>query len=188
MYNLERLNDELFLEGNNAMKNKESPIEVIEDIYNIYYQYILNFLLSLTSDKQLAEDIIQEIFSKILLHPETILDVRNIQSFLITSAKNQLIDHYRKKKPSLLHDDQAIEKLLIDNYSTNKFLEMNEINEILLKLPSKYSFVIIARDYYGYSYQEISDLLAISLVNVKSRIFRARKLFLEYYQEVNKGE
>ncbi|MBD1380749.1 RNA polymerase sigma factor [Metabacillus arenae] len=170
------------------MKNRESPIEVIEDIYNKHYQYIFHFLLSLTTDKQLAEDIIQEVFSKILLQPEKILEINNIKSFLIKCAKNQLIDHYRKKKPSLFKDDQAIERLLVDNYSANKILEVNEINEILLKLPSKYSFVIIARDYYGYSYQEISDFLEISLVNVKSRIFRARKLFLTYYQEVNNGD
>lgn len=169
------------------MKNRESPIEVIEDIYNNYYQYLLNFLLSLTTDKRLAEDIIQEVFSKMLLQPEKVLNINNVKSFLVRSAKNQLIDHYRKKKPTLLKDGQEIEKLLVDHCSTNQLDEINVINDILLKLPSKYSFVIIARDYHGYSYQEISDILDISLVNVKSRIYRARKLFLKYYHEVNKG-
>ncbi|MGG3625464.1 RNA polymerase sigma factor [Bacillus gobiensis] len=169
------------------MKKRESPFEVIEDIYNKHYQYLLNFLLSFTSDKQLAEDIIQEVFSKMLLQPEKVLLINNFKSFLVRSAKNRLIDHFRKKKPSLFKDDQEIENLMVDHYSTKQFVEFSEINEILLKLPSKYSIVIIARDYHGYSYQEISDFLDISLVNVKSRIFRARKLFLKYYHEVNKG-
>jgi RNA polymerase sigma-70 factor (ECF subfamily) len=170
------------------MKNKESPFEAIERIYHEHYPYLLNFLLSFTSDKQLAEDIIQDVFSKMLLQPDKIVTIANFKSFLVRSAKNQLIDHYRKKKPTLLTNDQEFEKLLVDRYSANQFVERNEIYEILLKLPSKYSFVIIARDYHGYSYQEISDFLDISLVNVKSRIFRARKLFLKYYQEVNKSD
>ncbi|REJ16310.1 MAG: hypothetical protein C6W57_09385 [Caldibacillus debilis] len=98
------------------MKNNENPMEVIEDLYNTHYRYMLNFLLRLTPDRQLAEDIVQEVFSNLLTHPETMLKIRNIQSFLITSARNRLIDHYRKKKRSLLQDGQMMERLLIDQY------------------------------------------------------------------------
>ncbi|WP_081626280.1 RNA polymerase sigma factor [Caldibacillus debilis] len=170
------------------MKNNGSPMEVIEDLYNTHYRYMLNFLLRLTPDRQLAEDIVQEVFSNLLTHPETMLKVRNIQSFLITSARNRLIDHYRKKKRSLLQDGQMMERLLIDQYSASRIPERKEIQEILLKLPREYSFVLIARDYYGYSYQEIADLLGISLENAKTRIFRARKSFLKHFREADKDD
>lgn len=81
---------------------ENNPLEIIERIYKAHYVYLHNFLMGLTKDDELADEIIQELFAKLLLQPQMIQDVGYMKSWLVKSAKNTLIDHYRKKTPDLL--------------------------------------------------------------------------------------
>lgn len=46
-----------------------NPLELIEEIYKAYYVYLKNYLIGLTKSDENADDIIQELFSKILVNP-----------------------------------------------------------------------------------------------------------------------
>ncbi|MEB3752711.1 RNA polymerase sigma factor [Geobacillus icigianus] len=78
-------------------KSHEDAFSLIEDVYKEHYLYLKRFLLKITSDEKLIEDVIQEVFSKMLLNPEKILEVKYIRSWLMVSTRNLLIDHFRKK-------------------------------------------------------------------------------------------
>ncbi|WP_240189980.1 sigma factor [Bacillus sp. P14.5] len=73
------------------------PLKVIEDVYNEHYVYLRNFLMGLTRDSELADEIIQELFAKILLTPSQVFKVRYMKSWLARGAKNTLLDHYKKR-------------------------------------------------------------------------------------------
>lgn len=102
---------------------KNNPFEAIEEIYIAHYSYLKNYLLKLTKDEEVANDIIQELFSKILKDPVRISQVQHIKIWLIKAIKNTLLDYYKKKKPELLHDENLIEDLLI-NYQTPELKAM----------------------------------------------------------------
>jgi RNA polymerase sigma-70 factor (ECF subfamily) len=57
-------------------------------------------------------------------------------------------------------------------------LEQRDLQELLRKLPDEYRAAIVLREWEGYSYQEISEILEIPLGTVKSRIFSARRILL----------
>lgn len=156
--------------------SKKNPLELIEEVYNEHYRYLRHFLIGLTKSDELADDIIQELFAKILMMPTRILKVNYMKSWLIKSAKNTLIDYYRKKKPELLNDESIIESLLIDNFTPEASVTMNsELETILNQLSSTDKAIILAKEYYGYNYQEISELLNLPVSTLKSKVFRLRK-------------
>lgn len=88
---------------------------VIEELYKEHYTYLRNFLIGLTKNDEVADDIIQDLFAKMLTDPSKIQQVTNMKGWLVKVAKNTLLDHYRKKRPELLYDESIIESLLIEN-------------------------------------------------------------------------
>ncbi|WP_336046629.1 RNA polymerase sigma factor [Solibacillus ferritrahens] len=160
--------------------SKMNPLVLIEEIYNEHYAYLRNFLIGLTKSDVIADDIIQDFFTKILVSPSVVTEVKYMKSWLITGVKNTLLDYYKKKKPELLHDENIIETLLVDNYTPEVSATINnELEMVLSKLSTSEKAIIIAKEYYGYDYNEISDLLNIPVSTIKSIVFRMRKRMIK---------
>ena len=160
--------------------SKMNPLVLIEEIYNEHYAYLRNFLIGLTKSDVIADDIIQDFFTKILVSPSVVTEVKYMRSWLITGVKNTLLDYYKKKKPELLQDENIIETLLVDNYTPEVSATINnELETILGKLSTTEKAIIIAKEYYGYDYNEISDLLNIPVSTIKSIVFRMRKRMIK---------
>lgn len=160
--------------------SKMNPLVLIEEIYNEHYAYLRNFLIGLTKSDVIADDIIQDFFTKILVSPSVVTEVNYMRSWLITGVKNTLLDYYKKKKPELLQDENIIETLLVDNFTPEVSATINnELETILAKLSSTEKAIIIAKEYYGYDYNEISDLLNIPVSTIKSIVFRMRKRMIK---------
>ena len=160
--------------------SKMNPLVQIEEIYNEHYAYLRNFLIGLTKSDVIADDIIQDFFTKILVSPSVVTEVKYMRSWLITGVKNTLLDNYKKKKPELLQDENIIETLLVDNYTPEVSATIhNELEMVLSKLSTSEKAIIIAKEYYGYDYNEISDLLNIPVSTIKSIVFRMRKRMIK---------
>ncbi|MGM9986218.1 MAG: RNA polymerase sigma factor [Bacillaceae bacterium] len=155
---------------------KINLFEVIEEIYKEHYVYLKNILIGLTKNDEVADDIIQELFAKILKNPSMILEVTYMKSWLVKAARNTLLDYYKKKKPELLKNENSIEVLLINNQSPEvETLINSQLEAVLGKMPILDRTILLAKVYYGYDYQEISDLFDIPVPTLKSKIFRLRK-------------
>lgn len=160
--------------------SKMNPLVLIEEIYNEHYVYLRNFLIGLTKSDVIADDIIQDFFTKILVSPSVVTEVKYIRSWLITGVKNTMLDYYKKKKPELLQDENIIETLLVDNYTPEVSTTINnELETILGKLSTTEKAIIIAKEYYGYDYNEISELLNLPVSAIKSQVFRMRKRMIK---------
>lgn len=164
------------------MEKRHERRELIELIYQEHYSYLLHLLTSLSRDKQLAEDIIQDVFITLLNKPDLIIDLRRVKNFLIKSAKNKLIDYYRKTKPTLYGDDTQY-SLVSSPVSFERQVEVTEdLHDVLKQLPDYHRFLLVAKDYYGYSFDEIADLTGKTSNSVKTAVWRARQQFIRKSQ------
>ena len=106
-----------------------------------------------------------------------------VRSWIVTSAKNLLIDNYRKKSPSLLKDEEVISNLLVEHHDPEKkYLIKYTIEETLRHFSETDKTIFLAKEYYGYKYKEISALMDMPVSSVKSRIFRVKKIILSSIQ------
>ncbi|MGO0061331.1 RNA polymerase sigma factor [Brevibacillus fluminis] len=170
------------------METNQERVELIEFIYRQHYSYLSYNLSTLTPDKQLVEDIIQDVFTALMKRPDLVIDMKHVRQYLLRSGKNRLIDIYRKAKPALCGDDQVINEAAGSQASFETKVVLGDvIEEVLNELPESYRYVILARDYYGYSFQEIADATGGSCNSVKTKICRARKQFNNTYKKVANG-
>jgi RNA polymerase sigma-70 factor (ECF subfamily) len=117
-----------------------------------------------------AQDIVQSAFEKLWMNRAQVLPEK-AKSYLFTVAYHQMIDHIRKSNKMPLSDEASIPHQPINQAQTElKELLMRAVNELN---PTQKSLVLL-KDYEGYSYQEIAEIMNLSDSQVKVYLHRAR--------------
>lgn len=153
----------------------------LEEIYQLYFQDVYQYVFSFCKNVQLTEDIVQETFYRAYFYVES-YDDEKIKPWLFKVAYHTFVDFWRKDKRIVYVDEQLTEEK-ISQSAESEFFTKHEINEWFKGIQSlsiQKRNAIILRDYYHFSYQEIANILDTTLANVKVTIFRARKEVQKY--------
>jgi RNA polymerase sigma factor (sigma-70 family) len=161
-----------FLSGNNAG---------IERLINRHKTKVYTYILLVVKNQQLAEDIFQDTFIKVIrsLIDGKYKDNGRFVSWVIRIAHNLIIDHFRKEKQinTLSNDDyesdifnsrklsdQNIEDVLIKEQITN------DVRLLIDELPEEQKQVILLRHYGGMSFKEIAEQTDVSINTALGRM------------------
>jgi len=138
---------------------------------NVMYRMALR----LTLNSQEAEDVVQDVMIKLWGMRERLDNVDNLEAFALRMTRNLAIDRQRMK----VNNTENIDDIEADRYvatDTNERREQVEsIKNVMLQLPEKQRSAMQLRDFEGYSYKEIAEMLSMSEDQVKINIFRARQ-------------
>ena len=142
----------------------------VEEHSNGVYRFIVKNIRS-TQD---AEDIVQSAFEKLWVNRERVTPLK-AKSYLYTITYHQMIDVIRKenKKPTT-NEYMEVDQV---THQTSSELKQNLLSAINQLNPTQKSLVLL-KDYEGYSYQEIGEIMNLSESQVKVYLHRAR-LFLK---------
>jgi RNA polymerase sigma-70 factor (ECF subfamily) len=117
-----------------------------------------------------AQDIVQTAFEKLWVNRAQVLPEK-AKSYLFTVAYHQMIDHIRKSNKMPLAEETSIPHQPINQAQAElKQLLMRAVNQLN---PTQKSLVLL-KDYEGYSYQEIAEIMNLSDSQVKVYLHRAR--------------
>jgi RNA polymerase sigma-70 factor (ECF subfamily) len=117
-----------------------------------------------------AQDIVQSAFEKLWVNREQVLPEK-AKSYLFTVAYHQMIDHIRKSNKMPLSVDTTIpQQQIVQEDAELKQVLMHAVNELN---PIQKSLVLL-KDYEGYSYHEIGEIMNLSESQVKVYLHRAR--------------
>lgn len=130
---------------------------------------LYRFAIKLCKDESSAQDLVQDAYEKVWIKKDTI-QAEKVKSYLFRTVYNKFLDGKKKNRV-----------ISIDEYHTEPAFhqETSDLKEVLNKalstLPEKQKSAILLRDYEGYSYDEIGEILALNASQVKVYIYRARK-------------
>ena len=146
-----------------------------EQIWEALSAKLKSFLLQRVSDKQVAEDLLQETFLRIHTKLDDLEDKQRMTAWVFQIARNLVIDHYRSK-------GRAIPTTLSEDIEapTNTEGNLNELAEgwvsgMIRQLPDDYRQAVELYELDGMPQQNIADKLGISLSGAKSRVQRGRE-------------
>lgn len=157
------------------MTRKEYNIAV-----DLHADGLYRFLLKSMNDSQAAKDVVQEVFAKLWEKHENV-QFEKVKSYLFTAGYRTMIDEYRRNKKKA-----NFEEVPETQYShTRQYTDLKQILEKAVHLlPEDQRSAVLLRDYEGYSYQEIGEILNLSESQVKVYIFRARKFLQQYLKSI----
>ena len=135
-----------------------------------------------TADRD-AEDIVQDVALKLFSRASDSSPINNIAGFVYNALKNKIIDILRTKKERLSIENQLEVRLyefseLLYGTSDNLYSDnlKNELKRAILKLKPFYQKIIIAIDFEGFTYKEVSRETGIPEGTLMSRRHRALSL------------
>ena len=134
-----------------------------------------------TKSRTDAEDIVQEVFIRLLRYKKTFDSEEHLKAWLlrvtVNCCKKQFDSAFRKKTVSIDRDVQSTDSYEMD-------LPENLIYEAVLRLPADYRSTVHLFYYEQYSVSEIAEMLELSESAVKTRLYRSRGML----KEALKGE
>ncbi len=161
--------------------NIKSYNQAVKDFSDRLLRFILK---NLNKDVETARDIVQNCYEALWKNKDNVSNEK-IKSFLFQVAHNQVIDVYRKSGRMLYVEDYH-ENALSTVASVNDHKEI--MHRALTLLPTLQRSMILLKDYEGYSYTEIAEIINVTEGQVKINLFRARKKLKEIIQSPQKSK
>lgn len=177
---------------------KSGSIEAYEELVLLYSKKIYNYCYGMTSSKENAEDLTQDVFIKVYKHISKFKKESQFSTWIYKIAHNACMDFFRKNKTSTAsliwinsEGEEEISEIPSEEKSLDEIViaaEQREmVREAIGRLKPEYKSVVILRELRDMSYDEISKVLNMPLGTVKSYISRARaELKAELSREIVK--
>ena len=157
--------------------------EAISELVNRYKQRIHSTIFFLVKNQELAEDLFQETFIKIItsLRKNHYNEQGKFLPWALRIAHNLVIDHFRKEKlMPLQHDTEefsVFDIMASNNKNASEQMiydeKINYVRSLLDKLPFEQREVVILRHYACLSFKEISKMLDININTALGRMHYA---------------
>ena len=168
-------------------KAKQGDMLAFEELILEHEKIVYNVALRMMNHSEDARDISQEVFLKAYRSLSNFDERSAFSTWLYRITHNTCIDEMRKRKgkqtysleEELESEDGAMQRQVADESDTpeESLLREEQKSEILQALDTlseEHKAAIILRDVKGLAYEEIAEILELSLGTVKSRINRAR--------------
>ncbi|MBN6887681.1 RNA polymerase sigma-70 factor, ECF subfamily [Cytobacillus horneckiae] len=151
-------------------KAKKGDHLAFASLFQQHYPILYKYLLKVTMNPDLSEELAQETMAKAIEKLPLFKGKSKFSTWLISIATNKYIDYHRKEKreKDWISDEEAYRKLKWRMESYNE--DWNDALTELGKLSEGVRIPIILKHYYGYSYDEIGEMMNISAGTVKSRV------------------
>ena len=164
--------------------NKKS----FEDLYNQYFQALINYGFRITKNENLIEDAVQELFISIWNNRTNLSEVNEVKFYLFRSLKNRILRQLEKDIFDKSEDVDVYLDLLISISEEQKKIDSEQLNtnldtlqRAIAHLPLRQQEVINLKYYHDFTLDEIAKLMDVNKQSVSNLLFRSyailRKLF-----------
>lgn len=185
--------------SNSMVENKaeQAKKKEFEDLFLPILDNLYGIALRMTRNEKDAEDLVQETYLKAFRFFHRFERGTNARAWILTILTNTFRTRYRKKKqePGMV-DFEAVENFCLADEMVKEITASDkseaqgadvvtailkdyvsdDVINALESVPEQFRIAVLLSDVEGFSYQEISEILGISVGTVKSRIFRGRKI------------
>ncbi|WP_372370810.1 RNA polymerase sigma factor [Candidatus Uabimicrobium sp. HlEnr_7] len=130
---------------------------------------LLGYIKTLLRDCNTAEDIFQNVFCKLWQTKTSIENIKNLKAFVFAIARNEVWRELDKRKSRIriVQDDSAFFEVAKPEQIS--ILDSLSLEEALLRIPEEQREIVYLKIYGLLTFQEIADILKISINTATSR-------------------
>ncbi|MEN8928797.1 MAG: sigma-70 family RNA polymerase sigma factor [Flavobacteriales bacterium] len=159
------------------LQNRDN--KALEELYDRYYKRLYHFSIKmLNNDKEIANDITQDVFLKLVKSPNKFNVTKKFKPWIYTLTANECRKHYRLKPTQKIYNLE-FEDMAAENNKENLSLFMQKLDFQLEQLSEKHKEAFILKNNQNCSLQEIAEIQNCALGTVKSRLHYSTKFLAE---------
>jgi RNA polymerase sigma-70 factor (ECF subfamily) len=178
------MTDEMIME---AVKNGD--LQQVSVLFERYNKRIFNFLARLTMDREVAEDLTQNVFLRIMKYRTSYRAGLLFQSWIYQVARNVFSDHYQARK-NKFSDFVSVEKVSESLEDNQESVDMEEKEKLLQQsmamLSEEQRELLILTRFQHLKYEEVATIMNTTVANIKVKVHRAIGKLREHYFELEK--
>ncbi len=157
---------------------RENQSQGLQQLFEKYYHFLARTASYITQDKEVAEDLSQEVFVKIWEGRYTLGQVENVKAYLTRMVKNSALDHIKAVRST---SSKLAQFLYFEDHITEPAEPQTEdlkreIASALSKLPPKCRLIFSMNRFEGLTNEEIASYFDISKRTVETQVSKALKL------------
>ena len=169
---------------------------IFERLFKKYQTPIFHLVCRMVNGEEVY-DLTQEVFYRALRSLGAFKGDCKFSTWLYTIAKNTCLNHLRENRRRTEHEEYSLDESLSKEEGRTRDLPDPEadvaalvesrelqrvVDRVLAELTPEQRMLMTLRDFHQLSYEEIGEIMDMSLVNVKSKLHRARMAFKSRFQ------
>jgi RNA polymerase sigma-70 factor (ECF subfamily) len=176
------------LPDNEAMAAvRDGDLEKLAMIFERYNRRLYAFFVRQTADTHASEDLVQDVFHRILRYRHTYREGGRFSAWIFTIARSALLTHQRKRRHA--KDEVPLtEFMAVKDPSPGADIERREESELIRRalygLPHDKREALILSRFENMSYEEIAQVAGCAVGTIKARVHRAVKELSRNYREL----
>jgi RNA polymerase sigma factor (sigma-70 family) len=172
------MTDEAIME---AVKN--GKLEQAAVLFERYHVRLYNFLARLAMDREVGEDLTQNVFLRMLKYRNSYKEGMRFQSWIYQLARNVFSDHYQSMKRSMNSkmDIEQVAEILPDVDNRMEEERDARLHQSLTLLSDEQRELLVLTRFQYLKYEEVADILGTTVANIKIKVHRAIIKLREHY-------
>lgn len=169
---------------------RDGRVEKLAVLFERYQTMLYNFFLRLTGDRAASEDLVQEVFMRVLKYRAGYMGDSRFNVWLFQIARNAHVDHLRKRKTALPLDEQYAETPGREPRPDSAYeagQEAELVRRALDRLPAPKREILVLFRFQNLKLREIAELTGVQVGTVKAQVHRALKDLGRIYLELQQG-
>ena len=149
--------------------------EAFADLFDRHHERLYLYAARMTGDSQGAEDVMQEVWERLIRLRSNPQEVQNPIGLLLTMTRNLSLNFLKKeeRKRKVVEEAGRYQQGDVADHGERELRDM--IVDGLNRLPMKYREVLLLNIYSGYGFEEIAGILGITTEAAWKRASRGRK-------------
>jgi RNA polymerase sigma-70 factor (ECF subfamily) len=169
---------------------REGRVEMLAILFERHHVRLFNFFLRLTANRSMSEDLVQEVFLRILKYRRTYRGESKFSTWMYQIGRNAHIDQLRARRPEIPIDEvweQEPSPQPLPPQKAESEQEADLLARAMERLPLRKREVLLLARFQNLKYQEIASLLACSVESVKVQVHRSLKDLRRHYLDLQGG-
>jgi RNA polymerase sigma factor (sigma-70 family) len=160
------------------LRVKDGDLDKMGLLFERYHRQLYGFLFHMTYHREGSEDLVQQVFYKMLKYRHTFTGTGEFIHWMYSIARNTLKDTYKSKKQQVRHEnvDDIAERLsggLTPDEQLEKKQAKAELYKAMEKLSDDHREILALSRFQELKYNEVAQILDISETAAKTRVHRA---------------
>jgi len=157
-------------------------------LFERHHRQLFSFFYHLTASRELSEDLVQDVFFRLLKFRETYVPKTSFSAWMYQVARNAHIDAFRKRKSEAAWPESKPEPASPEPHIEERLRRRQDIallQRALSALPADKREVLVLSRYQNLKYHEIGEILGCEAGAVKLRVYRAVRALGQIFAEMS---
>lgn len=158
---------------------KKDDRKAFEALYRFYYPRLTQFAFRYVNSKQIAEDLVHNVFYEVWMHRARLKPQGTLRSYLYTAVRNQAFKLLEKKKVRNFTNPVELLSLKNEEINPEQKLSSKELEKAIIEavkqIPERRRQIFLMHREDHLTYAEIAEVLGISIKTVETQMSRSLK-------------